>query len=58
MIYHQCCKFCKRILTIEEMAKHLKDLLGLCNKCREAKRHADSFKDRVEELGKEQEDVK
>jgi len=40
------------------MAKHLKDLLGLCNKCREAKRHADSFKDRVEELGKEQEDVK
>jgi len=36
-------------MTIEEMDNHLKDFLGLCNKCREDKRHADSLVERIEE---------
>jgi NAD-dependent SIR2 family protein deacetylase len=57
MIYHQSCRECKRILTLEEMDLHLQDGLGLCNNCREAKKHAETFKERFEELGEEGKDV-
>ena len=58
-IYHQSCRNCKRIMTIEEMDNHLKnlldpkkkDLLGLCNKCiNELIEHAKTFKERLEKL--------
>jgi len=57
MIYHQFCRQCKRILTLEEMDLHLQDSLGICNKCRKVKKHAETFKERFEELGKESKDV-
>lgn len=50
MIYHQSCRICTRILTIEEMTKHLVDYKGLCNRCREDKIHADSFIQHMQEV--------
>lgn len=41
-------------MSSEEMDAHLQDYLGLCNKCREDKQHADTFKERIEELQKEE----
>lgn len=48
-MYHQSCRFCTRILTGEEMTKHLNDKLGLCNRCRDDKTHADTLVQRLEE---------
>ncbi len=53
-MYHQSCKSCTRILTNEEMQKHLNDSLGLCNKCRENKVHADNLIQRLAEAEKEE----
>jgi hypothetical protein len=52
-VYHQFCIECKHILTIREMDLHLKDGLGLCNDCRDKKRHAETFKERFAKLGEE-----
>jgi len=54
MMLHQFCRICKRIMTIEEQNKHLEDFLGLCNKCREDKKHADSLIERITEAEKEE----
>ena len=45
---HQSCKICKRILTGEEISTNS----GLCKDCQEeAKRHAETFKERFIKLG-------
>jgi hypothetical protein len=36
-------------MTIEEQNRHFEDFVGLCNKCREDKKHADSLVKRIEE---------
>ena len=51
---HQFCRACRNILTSEEMTEHLKDYLGLCNKCREDKIHADTLIQRLAESEKEE----
>ena len=53
-MHHQACRNCTRILTGEEMTKHLVDYLGLCNKCREDKIHADTLIQRLAEAEKEE----
>ncbi len=55
MTFHQFCRSCKHILTIEEMNKHVEDFLGLCNSCREKKKHAEGFKNRVIEAQQKEE---
>jgi hypothetical protein len=42
-------------MTLNEMEEHLKDCSGLCNSCREKKKHADSLKDRI--LGEQKEEI-
>lgn len=53
-MYHQSCRICTRILTGEEMEKHLKDYFGLCNTCRDEKLHADTLIQRLAEVEKEE----
>ena len=51
---HQFCRNCQHIMTLEEMNKHLQDYLGLCNKCRNDKEHADTLIQRLAEAEKEE----
>ena len=53
-MYHQACRNCSRILTIEEMNEHLKDNIGLCSRCRSDKLHADTLIERIVEAQKEE----
>ena len=52
MVYTKFCQTCKSILVIDEMGG------SICDKCRseqikEMKRHAETLKDRLEQLAKE-----